>query len=271
MGFSFSHWTGGVPVGELHINTFLASGQNGRVLVKIFAMDKIFGKMFSFGEKKPKGETPYEGVESYTYFDHAAERHDIYEFCKELTEYLAKNKVRNIMFIDRGARGAWVGVHEYWKRHYPDREMPNLYFVNPDVVSDNLQQQIEAYSFITAIAGVEADVVSQLRPGDTKDAQDKFSDTYTRLDACNCGYETVRFNLLLQVVAHDVRIYEVEVRHLPIRIVPFPILMHTHPSSARTAVYEHNVPHLIFCEVFSELFAEFVDVVAFGSVVEIRI
>ena len=144
-------------------------------------MDKIFGKMFNFGEKKPKGETPYEGVESYTYFDHVAERHDIYEFCKELTEYLAKNKVRNIMFIDRGARGAWVGVHEYWKRQYPDREMPNLYFINPDVVSDNLQQKIEAYSFITAIAGVEADVVSQLRPGDTKDAQDKFSDTYTRL------------------------------------------------------------------------------------------
>lgn len=72
-----------------------------------------------------------EQAPTYEYFDNRHERHDIYEFCKELGRYLEKHKVPNIIFLDRSARLAWIGVDEYWNQHFKDTPKPHFYFVNP--------------------------------------------------------------------------------------------------------------------------------------------
>ncbi len=68
----------------------------------------------------------------YEYFRDSRERHDIFEFSKELAKYLREENISNIIFLDRGARPAWVGLDEYWKINYPDTKRPNIYFINPD-------------------------------------------------------------------------------------------------------------------------------------------
>jgi len=71
--------------------------------------------------------------EKYEYFGNEHKRHDIYEFSKELSIYLQENSIKNIIFLDRSARPAWVGVDEYWNQHHkPDTPKPGFYFVNPD-------------------------------------------------------------------------------------------------------------------------------------------
>lgn len=71
-------------------------------------------------------------VEGFQYFKDKNELHDIYEFCKELATYLKEEKVKNILFLDRSARPAWIGVDEYWNQQYPGQPKPGFYFTNPD-------------------------------------------------------------------------------------------------------------------------------------------
>jgi hypothetical protein len=73
----------------------------------------------------------------YEYFDHQGARKNIYELTKGLTEYIHKNKIQSIIFIDKAARPAWVGVDEYWKLNYPKEEKPNFYFLNPNSLRDS--------------------------------------------------------------------------------------------------------------------------------------
>lgn len=68
----------------------------------------------------------------YEYFKEKDERHDIYEFSKELTKYVHDNKIRDVILIDRSARPAWVGIDEYWKNNYPDEKRPGIHFINPE-------------------------------------------------------------------------------------------------------------------------------------------
>lgn len=68
----------------------------------------------------------------YRYFSNDAERHDVYEFCKELAIYLKEHGTKNVLFADRSARPAWIGVDEYWNLHYKDAKKPGFYFANPD-------------------------------------------------------------------------------------------------------------------------------------------
>lgn len=68
----------------------------------------------------------------YEYFDRASERHNIFTFCKELAMYLHHTKAKSIIFMDRSARVAWVGVDAYWNEHFSKTPKPGYYFVNPD-------------------------------------------------------------------------------------------------------------------------------------------
>jgi len=77
-------------------------------------------------------ERTREFPENYDYFDNRHERADIYTFCKGLAEYLKNQEVRNIVFVDRSARPAWIGVDEYWKRNFQGIPKPGFYFINPD-------------------------------------------------------------------------------------------------------------------------------------------
>jgi hypothetical protein len=84
---------------------------------------------------RPK--TP-ESKEKYEYFSSRHERHDIYLFTKNLTNYLEREGIRNIMFVDRSARPAWVGVSEYWNNNFPGKKKPGMYFINPTAEGDEI-------------------------------------------------------------------------------------------------------------------------------------
>ena len=60
------------------------------------------------------------------------EQKSIYTLSKRLCRYAAKQKVKNIAFMDRSARCAWVGVDAYWKANLPLAAKPHLYFFNPE-------------------------------------------------------------------------------------------------------------------------------------------
>ncbi len=56
---------------------------------------------------------------------------EIYEFSKEVAEYLKSEDIHNLVLMDRKARNFYVGVKEYWKAKFPDLKEPNYYFINP--------------------------------------------------------------------------------------------------------------------------------------------
>ena len=68
---------------------------------------------------------------NFEYFMSPDNRHDIYEFCKDLGQYLERQNLHRVIFIDRAARVAWVGLHEFWKLHYPEKPVPQINFINP--------------------------------------------------------------------------------------------------------------------------------------------
>jgi transcriptional regulator with XRE-family HTH domain len=73
-----------------------------------------------------------EQKKNYEYFKHAEQRNDIYQFSKELSNYLHNEKIPNMIMLDRSPRPLWVGIDEYWKIHYKNEPRPNIYFINPD-------------------------------------------------------------------------------------------------------------------------------------------
>lgn len=79
----------------------------------------------------------------YTYFDTVEEREMVYRVVARTTEYLHENHVHNIVFIDRSARAAWIGVHEYWKLKFSEEEQPNFYFINPLPLRDEFLEKAE--------------------------------------------------------------------------------------------------------------------------------
>ena len=88
-----------------------------------------------FGGFKRKDK--HKSEEGYEYFRDRFERHDIYEFAKELTIYLEENGIKDVILIDRSARPAWVAIDEYWKINYPDQQRPSIHFVNPKILEIN--------------------------------------------------------------------------------------------------------------------------------------
>lgn len=68
----------------------------------------------------------------YKYFTREGKRQDIYEFSRNLSDFLYKENIPNLVLIDRSPRPLWVGVDEYWKIHHQDKKRPNIYFVNPN-------------------------------------------------------------------------------------------------------------------------------------------
>jgi len=98
------------------------------------------------GKRSPRqqnsgtGETPFVEVTKYRHFESKYHRERAYEAAARLTEYLREHQIANVMFVDRAARAAWVGVHEYWKTHFPEEKRPGFYFINPDVFNGSVKK-----------------------------------------------------------------------------------------------------------------------------------
>ena len=70
---------------------------------------------------------------TYEYYEPKSIREDIYLYAKELADYIESENIRNVVFLDRAARKAWIALDEYWNLKYPDKQKPGFYFMNPDV------------------------------------------------------------------------------------------------------------------------------------------
>ncbi len=68
----------------------------------------------------------------YEYFTKSKDRHNLYEFSKQLGTYLHDQRIPSVVFLDRASRPDWVGLDEYWKNNYPEETRPNIFFLNPE-------------------------------------------------------------------------------------------------------------------------------------------
>lgn len=84
---------------------------------------------FDAVEEDAKNEV--ESIE-YVYFDIESAREDVYQYSKQIAEYVQSEDVRNIVFADTSARPIWIGVHEYWRNVYTEDQKPGFYFINPE-------------------------------------------------------------------------------------------------------------------------------------------
>lgn len=96
------------------------SGDEARVLELERRIHQIEGAVVS--------ETPFD---SYRYLEHSNDREDIILFTRGVCEYLRREKVAHVFFMDRSARPAWVSFHEYYKQKYPNEQRPGFFFTNP--------------------------------------------------------------------------------------------------------------------------------------------
>lgn len=67
----------------------------------------------------------------YEFYPDPAERQELVEISEKTADYLHDNEIRNFILLDRSARPAYIGVKEVWKKKYPDKPLPDIYFVNP--------------------------------------------------------------------------------------------------------------------------------------------
>lgn len=132
-----------------------------------------------------------EKSKKYEYFDHRGARDNIYELTKGLTEYIHTNKIQSIIFIDKAARPAWVGVDEYWKHNYPEEAKPDFYFLNPkslrdmDVTDSDYSQEVNAAirkltDFLRSLTQDE-ETNTKSPAGNFEDKKAEFEATYSRL------------------------------------------------------------------------------------------
>ena len=67
------------------------------------------------------------------------------DMVKQATEYIIRNKVENIVLVDRSARGFYIPFFKYWNNYFLDAEKPKVYFINPDTsLGENEQKEYDS-------------------------------------------------------------------------------------------------------------------------------
>lgn len=85
---------------------------------------------FSYSYQAPKDERPKDTSES-KFMKYPGHPEDVYESSINLASYLKDQQIPNVMFLDKSARQAYVGLKEAWKKIGEDAKEPNIYFINP--------------------------------------------------------------------------------------------------------------------------------------------
>ncbi len=142
--------------------------------------------------KKQKESEISQTLESFS----RGERNDFIRIGKRLAEYLHENNIRRIVFLDAGARSAYLCLLESWHRLYPQETHPEIYFINPlglntqemmdDVVPPKKLSRISVLSAKHAMNEVSAEDSKKggetTRAGRTKvEVQEEFESTYRQL------------------------------------------------------------------------------------------
>ena len=100
----------------------------------------------------PKTNPRIQKAKSFRYHYFSAKHRLYLKHCIEsLTEYVANNDIKNIVFVDRSARSAWIGFYTYWKLNFSDRKMPTIYFFNPDGFDYSYSEKLFSNTFTRLI------------------------------------------------------------------------------------------------------------------------
>ncbi|MFA5175772.1 MAG: hypothetical protein WC413_00730 [Candidatus Nanoarchaeia archaeon] len=59
------------------------------------------------------------------------QRNNIIQIGNNLAEYLYKNEIKNVVFVDRSARQGWIALKKSWEKKFPNIDSPKMYFINP--------------------------------------------------------------------------------------------------------------------------------------------
>ena len=82
-------------------------------------------------KEEPAPEKPKDTSES-KFLKFPGHQEDDYESSMNLASYLKTEKIPNVVFLDKSARQAYVGLREAWKKVAEDETEPTIYFLNPN-------------------------------------------------------------------------------------------------------------------------------------------
>lgn len=67
----------------------------------------------------------------YRYFGEKRSREELLQICASTADYIDREGVVSVVLMDRGARLAGVGLHEYYRTHRLTTTPPRIFYVNP--------------------------------------------------------------------------------------------------------------------------------------------
>lgn len=125
-----------------------------------------------------------EAPKPYEYFRDELARMELYTYCRDLAEYMHETDTADIVIMDRSARPVYVGISEYWHRHYPDDPRPGFFFLNPkgfnSQESTTLDQAMDI-SIASLMKDERAGSPLDIRP--EHEIDDEFEQAYPKLMA----------------------------------------------------------------------------------------
>lgn len=74
---------------------------------------------------------PKEDNSEALFLKNQQEREDVFTASFNLAKYLKEQKIANVMFLDKSARQAYVGLKAAWEKITDSSQPLNLYFINP--------------------------------------------------------------------------------------------------------------------------------------------
>lgn len=69
--------------------------------------------------------------DGYDFFPSPESRQELYMIGRRMSEYVRKEGIGTVCFVDRSARPAYLALTEYWNSEYPDEKKPDIRFINP--------------------------------------------------------------------------------------------------------------------------------------------
>lgn len=67
----------------------------------------------------------------YKHFRKTEQQERVVRTAEALVDYIHKNKINNLVLVDKATRPVYLGVVKVWRKLFPDEKRPNIYFVNP--------------------------------------------------------------------------------------------------------------------------------------------
>jgi hypothetical protein len=131
---------------------------------------------------------------------------DLYGFSRSLTEYCRNGDFADVVFIDRSARLARVGMKQYWNLAYPGDTLPDMHFMSPG--GARIQEGGSFFSNMVASFGrniVEKRAAKQLKASQSTLLAKK-DQPVLLVDACLHTGNTFKYarDVLGRVGIHDV-------------------------------------------------------------------